>query len=385
MDKALRSPDDPQDMYAFFFFFFFFLAVVRAMTHHLGMVIARSVHGTSHCVDSPRTTNRWLHLCAHCADVRDEHIRRQFDRLRRNASNRSTDGGNTGIGGPSRIEEINKVVSFLYGPHASIIDPDAAGADLLRYAHHPDRANADIAPWLRAIYWQFVHQDQRRAIAELRRRSATARGMHARPERDLTTARWAAPLAEDPIGLDLLISFVIGLRDQVSDPWRIPHAAATHGLSNQQVRLRLTAALSRLRRINPSFYDANVAAPLHRRADRLDPCDDLPGARPIRGSAPDDPAEQYTDPGDTPQRRRRRQVLLRLLANPAVRRSGLPKLLAEMCAVALDRCVTDLDKSCARRLRLPADAARRRLELLAVLVAGAGVEWLDDLLSKPPG
>ncbi|MFY1699137.1 hypothetical protein [Solwaraspora sp. WMMA2101] len=382
MDTALRSPEDPQDTYAFFF-----LAVVRAMTHHLGMVIARTVHGTSHCVDSPRAANRWLHLCANCADVRDEHIRRQFDRLRRNATNHGTASGSarTGVGGPSRIEEINQVVSFLYGPQASTVDPDAAGADLLRYAHHPDRANADIAPWLRAIYWQFVHQDQRQAIAELRRRSATARGMHARPERDLTTARWAAPLAADPVGLDLLISFVIGLRDQVADPWRIPHAAAKHGLTDQQVRLRLTAAVDQLRRINPSFYEANVAAALHRRADRLDPCDDLPGARPIRSTAPGDPAERYADPGDTPQRRRRRQVLLRLLANPAVRRSGLPKLLAEMCDVALERSAVDLERSCARRLRLPSGTARRRLEILAVLVAGAGVEWLDALLSEPPG
>ncbi|MFY1651129.1 hypothetical protein ACN27J_09560 [Solwaraspora sp. WMMB762] len=167
------------------------------------------------------------------------------------------------------------------------------------------RPNADIAPWLRAVYWQFVHQDQRQAIAELRRRSATARGMHARPERDLTTARWAAPLAADPVGLDLLISFVIGLRDQVADSWRIPHATAKHGLTDQQVRLRLTAAVDLLRRINPSFYEANVAAALHRRADRLDPCDDLPGARPIHGTVPGDPAERYADPGDTPQRRRR--------------------------------------------------------------------------------
>ncbi len=118
----------------------------------------------------------------------------------------------------------------------------------------------------------------RNTVLTIRREAAVAAGMAARPERDLRTAGWAAPLRTHAWVVEVLIRVVQFARHQ--DPCRtdLPYdaiAAAVELPAGQPTHTSVWQALRQLKQCRPKWYAANVEAPLSQRevwvrAHRLD-------------------------------------------------------------------------------------------------------------------
>lgn len=118
----------------------------------------------------------------------------------------------------------------------------------------------------------------RNTVLTIRREAAVEAGMAARPERDLRTAGWAAPLRTRAWVVEVLIRVVQFARHQDPCSTDLPYdaiAAAVELPEGQPMHTSVWQALGMLLQCRPNWYAANVEEPLSQRevwvrAHRLD-------------------------------------------------------------------------------------------------------------------
>ncbi|MBT2207233.1 hypothetical protein [Actinomadura sp. NEAU-AAG7] len=291
------------------------------------------------------TGSRW---CADCEATADDLLMASFKRLRSALDKVPA----TRAGRP--VREM-----ALLGDH--LLSADAQGQDSSAWAPRLREAGNIAEPaWLRAARAQLVHYPLRHLEAQTRRADAVRRGAAARPDRDLRQAVWAAPLREDPAGLEMLIMVVFRIRRRVSDPFQVPDdLRERHGLTHAEASRRMGRALSALRTANPGFFAANIEEPVN-----IEP--------------PTDPQDAFAA-----DRLHARATLTRLLTTRAdepdphaTRRRTYRKVTTAVCAIGIGH-QADPVAVATQDLGLAPEPAGRMVRRLALLVATAGVDWTD--------
>ncbi len=309
----------------------------------------RARHAGRACV-AP-TGQRW---CAECEASVDDLLMASFARLRSALVGRipETRSGQS-------VREMVVICKHLTSADARNEDADACALMLRRTAGEGE------PPWLRAARAQLVHYPLRHLEERTRRADAVRQGASARPDRDLRHAAWAAPLRDDPAGLDMLILAVFRMRRRMPDPFQVPDdLRERHGLSQAEASRRMRTALAKLRAVNPGFFAANIGEPVT--------------GRGIGASV--DPQSSLTKAAERDQARA-------TLARLRLARAGEPmprtthrkpyrEVIAAVCATGLGR-QTDPVSTVVQELGVSPEQAARMVRRLAVLVATAGVEWTD--------
>lgn len=254
----------------------------RALAYALHRSVARVHHnGKPRCPEFRQVriaSIPWYGACTDCEQFYDDQIEKIPRRLAK--IRRCVDSG---IGSPD--EEL--LIGFLRSNEAQQISLEEA--DDLLFAEARRRRAPGSGPartWTEAWYRLLIARPAPLVIADANCSRAVQEGRAARPGRDLREAKWAAPLRDDPAGLEILISYVTRLRDDTADPQAIP-PGHTGDLKRSEAARRLDAMLCRLRDLRPDWYAANVTVPLARRATSSVPPSEihsLPGARPLWGS-----------------------------------------------------------------------------------------------------
>ncbi|MFG1694141.1 hypothetical protein [Nonomuraea sp. NPDC049309] len=282
-------------------------------------------------------------FCAECEATIDDLILTTFTRLR----------------GPLPTTRSGEPVRELALVREHLTSPEAANEDVTIPAHALRRPPSEgEAAWLRAARAQLVHYPLARLEEKVRRDDAVRRGAAARPDRDLRQAAWAAPLRTDPVALDLLIFAVFRARRGTPERDIPADLCERHGLSQEEARRRLNAALRRLRTLNPAFYAANLG--------------DEPFARVpwTTGCAPSHDAD--------PDREDARQTLRHLLTQSShVRRRTYETVISHICAAAQEADhASPIDLTTIAPNLTPADA-RHLFLILTPLVVAAGLDWCE--------
>jgi hypothetical protein len=361
---------DASDPIAFRAFYKLVIPALRAATRHQ----LRSVfHPDRSCYRPDR--DQAGSICADCAAVVDDLALDSFVRLRRAVIGETNQ---TAKGTP--VRELALVAAHLCSPDAATEQVETIAAQLVRL----DLRDPDAGPaWLRAARAQLVYYPTRHLTAELRRDLAVARHGAAKPDRDLTSAAWAAPLRTSRAGLELLIAFIYRLRLGVADPYHTPSDIRDrHQLSVCAADDLLHMTLRRLREIRPEFFYANVYTPLAI-ASQIS----LDTAGPATDRRNDTAPEQQLLAKEAAVRARR--LLDRLVSHrPGEshalrrrRRDYRQTLLAVAAAIDGDR--SNLHAACAHRFALGELAAARLLRRLIRLVADADPGWVEHVLTAP--
>lgn len=297
--------------------------------------------------------------CAECEATVDDLLLDSFTRLR------AALGGAvpvTRAGQP--VREMVLVCEHLTSAEARDEDAAAWAAGLR------GSGDGDEPAWLRAARAQLVHYPLRHLEERTRRADAVRKGASARPDRDLRQAAWAAPLRDDPAGLEMLVLVAFRVRRRVSDPFQVPDdLRERHGLTPAEAARRMGAALARLRAVNPGFFAANI-----------DDAVNSPGS--TRPRAPQDGLTA------TVERDQARATLARLLtsrpdgpvSSPECR-ARYQRVVAAVCAVGAGRSADPVAVA-ARELGGAPVRAARMVRRVAVLVAVAGIEWTEQLVES---
>ncbi|WP_018653242.1 hypothetical protein [Actinomadura flavalba] len=280
--------------------------------------------------------------CDECDATADDLLMKSFSRLRAALA-----GNPPRTGQGAAVREMAVVCAHLTAPEAADENADAF-ASVLRTETGEEPA------WVRAARFQLVHYPLLHLEERVRRADAVARGAAARPDRDLRTAGWAAPLRTDPVAVDLLVATVFRVRRGAADLDVPDDLRERHGLTRRDAARMQGAALSRLHAVNPGFHAANIG---------------------VVPAAPSDPGEWETVSAD---RDDARATLRRLVVRPAYR-----AVVAEVCAAGIEGH-GDPVAAAVHRLRLGDRAARRFVRRLAGLVAAAGLEWTARLTATSP-
>ncbi|ACY95621.1 hypothetical protein Tcur_0012 [Thermomonospora curvata DSM 43183] len=213
------------------------------------------------------------------------------------------------------------------------------------------RPTTDTDPrWLRTARAQLVHYPLRHLEGRVRRQDAVARGAAARPERDLRQARWAAPLRTDPSLLDLAIIAVFRARRGLTDLLHVPEDVRQRlNLTPTQATEKMRKALQTLHTVNPAFFTANLGT----------------SAFSLLHPAP-----------TTPPERVQAQSTLRALLTSHPHRP----IIAALCALAAgeNTAPTEIAR---RSLGLSPEAAHHLVRRLTTLIATAGIDWTEQLLT----
>lgn len=264
------------------------------------------------------------------------------------------------------VRELAVLCDHIISVQARWDDARQAG-ELLR-----GRPAEDEPAWVRAARAQLVHYPVRHLEALTRRNDATRRGAAARPDRDLRTAGWAAPLREDPAEQDLLVFAVFRARRGPGELGPVPtDLCERHGLDQAEARRRLHEALARLRRVSPAFFAANVGDLV---AEVPEKCTDndpqwLVLDADARDRARSAVARLVSVRPDEPEPRRHRRAVYR-------------EVIAVVCAVGLGGTGDPVDAA-VRAFRLEPLSARRLVRRLVSLACTAGLDWTFDLVSGP--
>ncbi|MBL7519172.1 hypothetical protein I6A84_13920, partial [Frankia sp. CNm7] len=174
------------------------------------------------------------------------------------------------------VREWQRLVEHLGATAAEFEDAAEYGRTLRELTLRARRGAREAAPgsaadpappapgWVRDAYFQLVDfvANPSRTVADIRRESAAERDLHTRPELAIGKQDWAAPLRADPVDRDILIHFLLGLRDEVSEPYSMPKMELAFGLTAAQAAERLARQLRLLHEVRPDFYHRNVEAPL---------------------------------------------------------------------------------------------------------------------------
>jgi len=318
----------------------------------------------------------------------------------------------------------------------ALLDADEAGRELVAYTTRharpagPAAAKNPAGPaarspavytdetWLRACWAQLVLHPTRKLDVDLIREDAVRRGLPAKPMEALKGSPARGPLAADPQADAAVRELIVGLHANVADPFQLPATEKAFGLAAAPARAALDRGRALLRAHDPSLYETLVAGPVAGRG-----LGQLPArpARPRPGAEPDGvpgagaclasfvgpsglggpsglasfaglaTGQPGADGGAAPTTEQARRALraeitaaLDGAARSGRRRAGQPgpvRLLAAIVDAVTGQDV-DLVARCRRLLRLDEAAAGAELARLGMLVAAAGVSWLDDALAR---
>ncbi|WP_250281366.1 hypothetical protein [Frankia sp. CiP1_Cm_nod2] len=386
-----------------------------ALRRRVRGIVRRAVPASCSCRDG-RT-------CDTCRTIIDDLVLDAHRKLREAARGRLPRTRATGGGPGEEVREWRLLVDGLTAPaETAALDADTAGSMLAAAGtlrDSPSRPYRRTSPsdqaWLRAAVAQLVLYPTRNLDVELRRRAAVKRGLPARPMRGLDSSPAAGPLADDPPADCALRELVTGLWADVAHPYDLPATGRRHGLSPDAARVALHRGLDLLRAHDPARYRALVAGPLAARA--ADGTRSRPGAAFRPGAA--SWAEAARTPADGPSETGRetehaRSALLTKItsdvapehpdavaalapttvtAPPCRTRSGTGsrrrqrdhlvtlRLLHTLLDAADGRAVDPVGRC--RRLRgVDEPAAREEIRHLTMLVAAAGVMWVDKLVRQ---
>ncbi|MGW2146808.1 hypothetical protein ACWCOT_21065 [Nonomuraea bangladeshensis] len=341
--RPLAHVAHPDDAIAFPAFYALTAPAVRAVA---GGPLRRARHAGAAC-HAPVGPG----ACADCEATLDDLILAGFVRLRGPLPT-------TRSGVP--VRELALVREHLTAPEAAYEDVTVL-AQVLR-----GPTVEGEAAWLRAARAQLIHYPLARLEERIRRDDAVRRGAAAKPDRDLREAVWAAPLRTDPATLDLLIFAVFRARRGAS-VCDIPipvDLCERHGLSQEEARRRLDAALRHLRILKPAFYAANL--------------DD----EPLTG-VPWAAGYAYPAAHGTFERTVAQETLRRLLTTSGPARCrGYEAVIAGICAAADEDDCAGLVSLAMASLHLTPPAARQLIRTLTPLIAAAGLEWSETHCSS---
>lgn len=296
--------------------------------------------------------------CAECEATVDDLLLASFARLR------------SALSGAMPNTRSGQLVREMVVVCEHLVSADAQDEDGAAWAGKLG-AESDAEPWLRAAWAQLVHYPLLHLEERTRRADAVRRGASARPDRDLRQAAWAAPLRDDPAGLEMLIVLVHRMRRRVSDPFQVPDdVRERHGLAHAEASRRMGTALKALRAANPGFFAANIGEPVTGH-----------GIRP-----PVDPYESIVMATERAQARATLARLLMVRADepmPGTARTSYRDVIAALCALSAGQRADPL-AAAVRELGVAPEQAAPIVRHLAVQVAAAGVEWTDQLLEAAP-
>lgn len=303
------------------------------------------------------TGQRW---CAECESTVDDLLLASFARLR------------SALSGAMPKTRSGQLVREMVVVCEHLVSADARDEDAAAWAGKLGRAESDAEPWLRAAWAQLVHYPLLHLEERTRRADAVRRGASARPDRDLRQAAWAAPLRDDPAGLEMLIVLVHRMRRRVSDPFQVPDdVRERHGLARAEASRRMGTALKALRAANPGFFAANIG-------------------EPVTGHGVEPPVDPYESIVMATERAQARAALSRLLMVRAdepmpgtARRTSCRDVIAALCALSAGQRA-DPVAAAVRTLGVAPEQAAPMVRHLAVQVAAAGVDWTDQLLEAAP-
>ena len=285
--------------------------------------------------------------CADCEATADDLLTDSFRRLRK------------ALHGPVPTTRNGEPVREWLVLRTHLTSPEAEQQDAADLAADLTRPTTDTDPrWLRAARAQLVHYPLRHLEGRVRRQDAVARGAAARPERDLRQARWAAPLRTDPSLLDLAIIAVFRARRGLTDLLHVPEDVRQRlNLTPAQATEKMRKALQTLHTINPAFLPATLGS----------------SALSLPPPAPTTPPAA---PPATPPERIQAQSTLRALLTSHPHRP----IIAALCALAAgeNTAPTEIAR---RSLGLSPEAAYHLVRRLTTLIATAGIDWTEQLLT----
>lgn len=278
----LASPDPVLGLHAFI------ELTGPALWHNVVRGVRQAKPGSCSCdpLASPRSgglPHPDATACVQCTSEWTRRLTRSYDAFRRAL----TDGPPTAPGPAGQrvpVREWVELIEFVASPDADLVDIAEVSGLLLELTRSQGRDGAQPRPgppergappvpdaatprWVVAAHWQLVRYfaNPSRVVADVRRASATERDMDTRPELAIANRDWSAPLRADPVSRDILIHFILGIRDEVSDPYALPDMETRFGLTPGEVSARLAAQLRLLREIRPEFFWRNVGLPLAQR------------------------------------------------------------------------------------------------------------------------
>lgn len=314
----------------------------------------RACHGTA--------STDW---CADCEADIDDLLLDIFTRLR------------TTLLGPTPSTRSGETVRELALVREHLTNSLAGDQDAAAFSRQLRGPGEDAEPrWLRAVRAQLIHYPLNHLEERTRRADAVRRGAAARPDRDLRTAAWAAPLREDPVELDLLLLAVFRARRGGTDLYDVPaDVRDRHGLSRAATSRRMTAALAKLKMVNPGFFAANVADPR--------------GIDPLPADAPQAAADPQERAANAAACEAAREELHRLVsgsgeASADGHSDAYRAVVAAVCAAG-DGSGDDPVGVAVRSLGLAPEGAGRLVRRLVTLTAAAGPEWTTRLTTRRAG
>lgn len=288
--------------------------------------------------------------CDMCEQWIADHVLAGYEKLRAALTG---DLPKTRNGDP--VREMRTIVEWVTAPAASTENLGSMACLLRR------RPSAGEPAGLRAARAQLVHHPLRNLEARVRREQAQARGASARPDRDLITAAWAAPLRKDPIVFALLVDAVLRLRHGSRDLYGVSsEELERHGLDIATARRLLRQALTRLRVLRPEFYMANVV--LYLSEGELVPWtvnEEL------------SPEDVFTRNEETEDARRELSLVL------AEESSSERRVLERICAAATQPD-PELLEWAAVEFGVDAKQAEVRVRELVRRICQAGLEWVTE-------
>lgn len=310
--------------------------------------LRRARHDGRPCVGVDGT--RW---CDECEETIDELLLGVYARLSEALAGKPP---RTRAGEP--VREMELIVQWLTSPEA-ITEELGLMARRLR-----GRPGAGEPAGLRAARAQLVHHPLKNFEARVRRESAMSRGASAKPERDLRTSKWAAPLRTDEVAFELLVDALTRLRNGACDPCEIP--ADRHGLDPLIAVSSLRSALDRLRALRPDFYRANVTVHLERG-------EFFPELFPALSRNPEDLLIH-----DEEAELARRTLSILLAGERTTDRCVHHRLLLTGICAVVPMCGTDLIAYATQNLGLGSTAAERFVRRLIRLASLAGLDWVAE-------
>ncbi|WP_261555517.1 hypothetical protein [Frankia tisae] len=371
----------------------------RALDSLVGPELRRRITTTARTVRGFCACPGVGEVCARCQTCYDEILTKVWLRLR------AASCGQLPSSGGNEIREWRLILNGMDDPAIADIDADMAGQMLRNVAHGNSQPAAaePVMRWLRAVWFQMVVFETKPALLKstMTRMFAVERGLPAKPNDSIGRSPAARVLAADPAADAALREAVVGIHANVSDPLHLPSTQLAFELSAEQARQAFDRALAVLRGHDPELLARLVLIPLgdmrhaqlpdrpngRRTADAADGC----SWQLYRGhevASLDDDGPGQPDDG----RDRARGTLLRSLAAaveshpPRDRRAGrapaLVRMLRLLVLAADGGPPAGLVERCQRLFRLDEQAAAVEVQRLALLVAEAGVAWVDAVLAR---
>ncbi|WP_214104963.1 hypothetical protein [Acrocarpospora catenulata] len=253
------------------------------------------------------------------------------------------------------VREMQTIVEWVTSLEATTQDIDTM-ARLLR-----GRPSDEEPSGLRAARAQLIRYQLISLEARISRKLAQSRGASARPDRDLMTSAWAAPLRENRVAFNLLVDAILRLRHGSRDLYGFsPEHIEQLNLDHPTARRLLRQTLDHLHALRPEFYLANVF-------QYLSEGDPLPWT----ANTPTNPEELLIQTEETQTIRRRLTPLLTTTGSPEHR------VLERICAAATNPD-PNLIEWAATELNLKPTQAEAQVREWVNQITQADLDWATE-------